>query len=209
MIPLLVPILVSVFKPIFLPHRYSMAAWPAFVLLVASGMCQVRRPALRWVIVAAIAANTGLSLLWHFVIEDKAPDRDVAAVVAKRLGPQDCIVYSPHWAGVSLSYYLKNPPHQMGFPARALAEREERNEARQRETRSLETMLALVDSELARLGGRLFLVRTRWEPKGRALRDALDGRLRLIERQGFHDTVEVSLYGTAARKDTTVPKKVE
>jgi len=208
-IPLAIPMLVSVFKPIFLPHRYSMAAWPAFVLLAAVGMCQVRRPALRWAVVVAIAANTGLSLLWHFAVEEKASDRDVAAVIAERLAPQDCIVYSPHWAGVSLSHYLRNPPHQLGFPARALAEREKRNEARQREPRSLETMLALVDTELARLGGRLFLVRTRWEPKGRELRDALDERLQLIERQGFHDTVEVSLYGTAAADHTTVPEELE
>ena len=209
LIPLVIPMLVSVVKPIFLPHRYSMAAWPACVLLAAFGLKRIRYPVLRKAVMAAIAVNMVLSMLWHFGAEVKAPDREVAAAIADRLEARDCIIYSPHWAGVTFSHYLRNRPHQLGFPARALAERAEHNEARERETRSLEDVLTVIDTEMSRLGGRVFLVRTRWEPKGRDLRDALDQRLQLVERQGFHETMEVSLYTAAQTATGTGLKEME
>ena len=47
-------------------------------------------------------------------------------------------------------------------------------------------------------------MRTRWEPKARALRDALDKRYQMVRRRQFHDTMEVSLYSLSELEEEEV-----
>ena len=192
-VTLALPMAISVVKPIYLPYRYSMAGWPAFLMLVGVGLVRLRPRWLQGLVAAALLFAGGISLYWHYAVQQKHPDRDIAQFIAERRTQRDLLVCAPHWAGVSLTYYLGAVPHQLGFPAKALAERAQQNEAREREHRSTDETLELVQAGVRELGGRVFYARTAWEPKGADLKRLLDTQFRAGESMR-KDYIEVTVY---------------
>ncbi len=196
-ITLAVPMLISILKPIYLPYRYSAAVWPAVPIVLGCGIARLRRRSVQAAVLVALGTASVLALSWHFTGMTRATDRDIADFIAKRMQRQDVIIFAPHWAGVTLSYYLGDLPHQLGFPSRTLANRRGHNEALEREPRSLEEILALTERELAARGGRLFLVRNPWAEQGLTLSERLAERYRLVD--GTHmEYIKVSVYERAA-----------
>jgi hypothetical protein len=187
------PMLVSTVQPIYLAHRYSIAAWPAFILLLGHGLATLRPRLLQAVTAGAIAAVCVAALGWHFNTMRKASDRDVARQLAGIVQPNDFVVFSPHWAAVSIEYYLGRLPHEAGFPMKTLAEREQHNEALERGKRTQQQMLELTRDRLEELGGRLVYVSMPWADYARELNEAYENEFLLLG-SGADGQLRVSVY---------------
>lgn len=196
------PILVSLVRPIYLPHRYSIIALPAFVLLAGRGIVLAgrRRPVFAVLLGAAILVSSLAGLVWHFSYMVKARDRDIAAFLAGHFTAEDVLVVSPHWVAVTLDYYLPDLEHQLGYPMKALRERREHNEARERERRTPEEILRLTRESLTRKTGRVFFVRLPWFRDSMELRETLD-RSFVLEKRMTLDRFEMSIYTQAIPSD--------
>jgi len=117
-VTLALPMLISIWKPIFLPYRYSIAAWPAFVLIVGLGLAKIKRPAVLAAALAIILAVSSVSLYWYHRVWVKAYDRDIAAFIDSKAGPNDVIVSAPNTLETPIKYYLRAPLKSVGFNGR-------------------------------------------------------------------------------------------
>ncbi len=175
------PMLISVWMPIFLPYRYSVVVWTGFPMLLGWGLSRIRpRPLLGMVIVAYLV-SAGAGLYWYYAIYEKGPDRYVAGRIREALKKDDLVVFSPHWTGITMNYYLPEIPAQLGYPEKALAERALQSETAEAEPRSLEELLLLIDNHFrSRSQARLVLVKGMfgWEPAAAELETALMQRYR-------------------------------
>ncbi len=198
------PLAISTVRPIYLPERYSIAAWPGFVLLVGYGWSRLRTPGLRTAVAVAIAAVSAAAFLWHFSYLRKAPDRDVADFLRNRVGKQDLVVFSPHWTAVSIAYYIGPLPNQLGYPMRTLQERQWKNEALEREHRSLDEMVALTVNRANALGGRVFFLRMPWLKESADLKTKYGTNLKRIEEISA-DGLELTIYETDTSREREYP----
>ena len=169
------PIAISAAKPIYLPERYAIAFWPAFVLLLAAGLCRLPR---FWLLAdwAALLLTSLGGLYLLFAMPQKSGDRLAAIFLAEQLRDTDLVVFAPHWTAVAPLYYLKALPHQAGYPMRTLEERSRHNEALERERRSLEDMTRDLNAHGRHPGARIILVRllTEWETDAAQLQQAIE-----------------------------------
>ena len=110
MIPLVLMWLISFCRPIYLPARYDLVAFPAFVLFLGLGLAKVRirrslafAAALAAMIVFLTAVATKLALYY------RAPAAGTALATASAIdalaGDGDAVVFT-HSRGVTVLYYL-------------------------------------------------------------------------------------------------------
>ena len=169
------PLLISAIKPIYLPERYAIAFWPAWVLLLAAGLARLPRPWFRGA-TTALLLTSGAGLFGHFNYMQKSGDRNATIYLAEQLQDADLVVFAPHWTAVAPLYYLKRLPLQTGFPMLTLEERPHHNEALERERCSLPDLMALLEAHRRNPGARVILFRlvTAWERDAALLQAELD-----------------------------------
>ncbi len=189
------PLLISILKPIYLPERYPIAFWPAWVLLLAAGLCRLPRP---WFLsaTAALLITASVGLLGHFGYMQKSGDRNATIFLAEQIQDNDLVVFAPHWTAVAPLYYLKKLPRQTGFPMLTLEERPHHNEALEREPRSLADLMTLLNSHQRDTGGRVILFRlvSDWERDAAQLQAELERTWTRLAAREF-PPVAVLIYG--------------
>ena len=84
-------------------HRYLIGSLPALLLLIGMGFARLPKSILGGAGVLCLAAAVVIGLV-HASPGQRDDTRDVAAALATRLGPQDCVVMSPETA-IAMSYY--------------------------------------------------------------------------------------------------------
>jgi mannosyltransferase len=116
-VPITLSFLISQALPISEPGRYDMLVYPAFCLIVAVGIKNVRCAALRFFMIAVIATASFGVLYDYFFIYQKSNDRIIAEFMQPNVGNDDVIVIT----GLSITtfeYYWKRPfiPKLFKFP---------------------------------------------------------------------------------------------
>ena len=111
--------LASMWRPIFYDRTLIWASLPLYLLL-AAGMCQLRRwPYVLAVVLVVLAVNT-LSLRQYYVHFEKEQWDDAAAFVAQRVMPDDLILFNATWAQIPFDYYFRplynRPVAEHGVP---------------------------------------------------------------------------------------------
>jgi len=181
-VTLALPMLISIRKPIFLSYRYSIAAWPAFVLIVGVGLAKLKRPAILAAALALILAVSSVSLYWYHRVWIKSYDREIAAFIDSKAGPNDVIVYAPDSRETPIKYYLRFPLKSVGFYSRG-------------DTAS-ETF-ARIMAQVRDPGAKVFFFNEpsiTWIPHMQELQPLLDLRFRRIEQRKYGSAV-VTIYG--------------
>jgi hypothetical protein len=188
------PMAISLIEPVYLAHRYSIAAWPGGALLVGRGLSLLPARWMRSAVAASIGCVSAVGIYWHFAIQEKAPDRIVAQYLDARLGSDGLVVFTPHWLEVSVGYYLTREPAQIGYPFRTLPERALRSETAECDRRPLDDVLRTLREWVDGGRGPVLLVRGRFalNPEGQELKAACDRALSVREARtwGYIDVTE-------------------
>lgn len=181
-----IPIAISAVRPIYLPERYAIAFFPAAVILLAAGLDRLPTAWYRTG-TAALALAAAVGILWHFAYMRKSDDRHAAIFLAETIRDHDLVVFTPHWTAVAPLYYLKELPRQTGYPMRTLEERQHRNEALERERRTLPDMIASLEQHRQLPQARLILVRlmAAWEADAEPLQQAIEQSWTPTARRAF------------------------
>ena len=180
-VTLAVPMLISIRKPIFLSYRYSIAAWPAFVLIVGLGLAKLKRPTVLAAALALILAASSVSLYWYQCVWVKAYDREIAAFIDSEAGPNDVIAYAPNTRENPIKYYLRSPLKSVGFNSRG-------------DTAS-ETLTRIM-AQLTDPAAKVFFFNEpsmTWIPHMQELEPLLESHFRRIEQRKYGTTV-VTIY---------------
>ncbi len=114
-VTLAIPMTISIGKPIFLPERYSISAWPAFVLLAGFGASKIKS---RWVAVAGLAFFlflSSVSLYWYHHGWLKSMDRDAAAFLDASATKDDVLVFFPGAISLPVDYYLRSSIEHLSY----------------------------------------------------------------------------------------------
>jgi hypothetical protein len=116
LIPLVLGAVLSIWMPMFI-ERYYIVVVPAWAMLAAAGLAQIRGLPIRAVIVLllGIAGFSSLSVSYEQPYEDY---RSAAAYLSTRLEPGDQVVYAPATGLISfpLAYYLQAEPRELRLP---------------------------------------------------------------------------------------------
>ena len=172
-VTLALPMLISIKKPIFLPYRYSIAVWPAFALLLGNGLAKLKKSAVRLTCLALILAVSLGSLYWYHFQWVKNYDREIAALIESKAGPNDFIVYAPDTLDLPIKYYLHSRLKSIGYSRRE-------NEP--------ENTLSQAESQLKAPGAKLFLVcdpAMNWVPHLNELQGLFELHFLRIEQTKF------------------------
>jgi 4-amino-4-deoxy-L-arabinose transferase-like glycosyltransferase len=112
LLPILLPLLVSVLLFPFYHVRYGLPASPAYAILVAAGL--LRLPAgPRFACVAGIAATCGLSLHRYYTTFVKHDFRDATTYVDARIRPDDVIAFDADIAETAYRRYESSGPRRV------------------------------------------------------------------------------------------------
>jgi uncharacterized membrane protein len=103
---------VPIILPFLLAHavmpkfgvRYTIAALPAFYLLIGAGILTLRQGYMRWTAAAGVLAVSVVGLPSYFTYE-KENWRDAIDTVNRMAGPGDPIVFAPAWAKWAYLHY--------------------------------------------------------------------------------------------------------
>ena len=114
LVPIVVPFVVShLYRPILL-DRYTVAASPAFYLLVARGVEGLRSindpRVLRYasiLLAVAVAAVSSAATLDYYAADTKEPWREVAGYVEGHARPGDLVLFNEGSGKLMFGYYLK------------------------------------------------------------------------------------------------------
>ena len=175
------PMLISVWKPILLPFRYSIAAWPAFVLLLGNGLAKFKKTGVRLTILALVLAVSSASLYWYHFRWVKSHDREIAAFIESNAGPKDVIVYAPDVIDLPIKYYLRFPRKSVGYVPRENAP---------------EKTLAQAKAMMKPPRSRLFLVcdtAMTWVPQLNELQRLFDVSFQRVKRKDFYP-MRITVY---------------
>ncbi len=191
---LAIPMIISVWKPIYLPFRYSIVAWPAYAVLLALGLSRLRY---QWVaIMLSVLLTTvwSLSLYWFYFVYEKSADRQIAEILTKNTRVQDVIIFSPHWMAVPVNFYADLIASTVGFPKKVLANRQLQSDTAEREDRTVEKIMQEINDRLGEQG-RVVLVRglMEFEKDAPKLKAALDERFTLLT-EGITGYAQISVY---------------
>jgi mannosyltransferase len=156
-VALAIPMIISLKKPIFIADRYSIAAWPAFVLIVGVGISKVKKLYRLLPVIALMLFVSSVSLYWHYFVYVKSCDRTIAALIESRASNDDLIVFAPDYLEYSIDYYLRTPLKHLGYPWPSRREAFQDTEAGNL-PRKPGAMTRLIELKLGNSAGKVFLV---------------------------------------------------
>jgi hypothetical protein len=109
LVPLVLFILVSQVKPIFLPNRYVIISLPFFYLLWAVGIDRLKFPPVQLAafLMASLILFTGLKM--HFEWPYKIKWSEMAKIIHQERKPYDQVWVLPHLWEDGIEYYLPDP----------------------------------------------------------------------------------------------------
>ncbi|HID56808.1 TPA: hypothetical protein EYP37_09790, partial [Candidatus Poribacteria bacterium] len=195
-VTLAIPMLISLKKPIYLTSRYSIAAWPAFPLLVGVGLCKLKKIGLLAPALFFILAVSSVSLYWHYFLWVKShDDRSIAEYIRSRAGEEDLLVFVPSWIDIPINYYLRAPIKGVGYPWASGREPADEIEG-EKFPRKPERVLELVKSKLRGSRGKVFLVyqdSITWVEGMKEVKKLLEESFSTVEVKRFYD-IEITVY---------------
>lgn len=197
-VTLSLPMIISVKKPIFLPGRYSIVAWPAFALILGLGISKIKRMYRLLPVIVILMFVASCSLYWHYFVYVKSWDRVVAGFIQGRVRENDLIVFAPDFPSLSVDYYLRTPLKQLGFPYPTLMEVSQSTHV-EGGPRTPATMVRLTEEKLANSDGKVFLVlrEMSWINGVGVVRKLFDERFKKTESVRYTDPkghTDVTVY---------------
>ncbi len=192
-VTLAIPMLVSIKKPIFLSSRYSISAFPAFVLILGLGLSKIKNKYFLGIILILIISVSSVSLYWYHFIMVKSYDREIARFIDSKADVNDVIVFAPSWSDIPINYYLRTPVKQVGYPGRSLNELVIETEPSDRKP---EDMIAIVKSRLSVNLSKIFLVYQKdaeWVSGIHIVKSLFDYNFKKIE-DVYYGNMNVSIY---------------
>ncbi len=115
LIPLITAGIVSiVFLPIYIPGRYDQFVFPAFCLLVAVGISNIKPKNLQYFIILVLLIFSIKTLDEYYGSNPKYGDKVIASNISQNLIPGDAILCTS-LTRASLEYYLRNKKPQIAF----------------------------------------------------------------------------------------------
>ena len=112
LVPVLLPFILSYFmRPIFLP-KYTIAALPAFIILAARGLMDIRFAPARLFLVALILFLSLSGLRGYWGTQRKTDWRDAVAYFNQTAKPDDLVLFYPSFSQIPFDYYLRLPTVQ-------------------------------------------------------------------------------------------------
>jgi mannosyltransferase len=103
---LALPMLVSVFRPMYLADRFSIVAWPGFILILGLGLSKIEKRSIRIGVLVILLASSAISLYTYYFESVKSYDRQIAATIESRLGPRSIALFVPGDAATAIERYL-------------------------------------------------------------------------------------------------------
>jgi mannosyltransferase len=200
-VTLAIPMLISIKKPIYYVSRYSIAAWPAFPLILGLGVSKIGNLygslTARGVLVFILFVSC-VSLYWHHFAWGKShDDRSIVSFIESKASEDDLIVFVPWWIDVPIDYYLRMPLKRLGYP---WSSRRESSEGIQQpeSQRKPDDMVDLARSKLAGSSGKIFFVyeeSVTWVADMEAVRTLFDESFTKIDSERYGDAV-INIYNT-------------
>jgi hypothetical protein len=116
-IPLLTAYLISFIKPIYVPGRYDILSYPAFCLIIALGLSDIKKTSLRTILLLGIILSTSLCLYTYYSIYRKSNDRLVANYIKTHAQKDDVLIFTG-LSILSFRYYCSAGifPYAFSFP---------------------------------------------------------------------------------------------
>ena len=183
-----VPMLISMRKPVYVSYRYSIAAWPAFPLILGLGVSKIKSSYTLVITLAFILFISSASLYWHHFLWLTIHDnRSVASFVEANATDGDVIVSVPLYLSAPIKYYVSTPLEHLGYPGPSIPEIHEDSEKAKfpRTSGDIRTFGDMVELARAKVDGstaRIFFVYSpEWTPNVRALIELFDGNFRRLE----------------------------
>lgn len=197
-VTLAIPMIISLKKPIFLAYRHSIAAWPAFVLILGLGVSKIKKLYRLLPVIALILFFASVSLYWHYFIYVKSYDRTIANFIDRRASKDDLIVFAPDYLAVSVNYYLRTPLKHLGYPWPSKIETVQNTQA-ERGRREPSVMTHLVETKLGNSTGKVFLVSSeaKWIDGIQVVRKLFDESYKKIENVKYAKSsgpADVAIY---------------
>lgn len=197
-ITLLIPMIVSIKKPIFLPIRYSISALPAYILLVSLGLSKVRKKYLSSLILMVMAVISCMSIYWLNFVWVKSHDRVIAKELDRRASEHDVVLFAPSWIDIPINYYLCSSLNQIGYPWKGLKEVTSSEVVEERKPIDVIEIVRSKASEQTKLDGKikLFFIRqldAYWVSGIQELKALLDKEFYITESTTFGN-IELSIY---------------
>lgn len=193
-----IPMLVSIKKPIYLTGRYSIAAWPAFPLILGLGVSKIRSRHSLAIVLASILFVSSISMYWHHSVWVKShDDRAIAAFIESKVSENDLIVFAPAWIDIPINYYLHMPIKHLGYPGRSMKELPEDIQMDEPGPRKPEKMADLAKSRLDGSSGKIFFIYqtdATWVPDIDVVEKTFDENFTEMERKKYRN-VEIIIYG--------------
>lgn len=205
-VTLAIPMIISIEKPIFLARRYSIAAWPGFILILGLGISKLRKRYLLLPAMGLIFFITSFSLYWYYFDYVKSNDRAIARFISARLNEDDLVVIAPDFLAVSMNYYLGTSFEHLGYPNPSTIEH--KNTKQELFPRKPDTMVQLVEEKLAGSAGKVFLIsrEAKWIDGIETIAILFDKRFRKIENVRYPDTdVAVYILPKNAKTSESIP----
>jgi len=190
-VTLAIPMLISIKKPIYLPIRYSISAFPAFPLILGLGVSKIKKPHFLPVVLVLILFVSSVSLYWYLFVWVKSYDRDIASFIESKASGNDLLVFAPSWMEIPVDYYLRTPFKHLGYPWRSGKEPAEETE--ETSPRKPDDMVKLAGSETS---GKVFLIyqeTATWVEDIHVVKDLFDRNLTKIEDENYGD-MEITIY---------------
>ncbi len=195
-VTLAIPMLVSIKKPIYLSYRYSIAAWPAFVLLSGHGLAKLKNQYSLMIVLISILFLSSVSLYWHNYIWEKShDDRSIAGFIESRASEGDLMVFLPTVIEVPIDYYLRIPLKHLGYPWKSSRESTQYGQA-ENFPRKPNVMVSKTKSKLLGSRGKIFLIYKKsmtWVDKMDEVKKLFDKNFTRMECKKYED-VEVTIY---------------
>jgi uncharacterized membrane protein len=108
LVPVLVPFMLSYFmRPIFLP-KYTIAALPAFVILAARGLMDIRFALARALLIGLILYLSLAGLRGYWGTQRKEDWRDAVGYFNQMAKPNDLVLLYPSFSQPPFDYYLRH-----------------------------------------------------------------------------------------------------
>lgn len=198
-VTLAIPMLVSIKKPIYLPHRYSIAAWPAFALILGLGVSKIRNLYGLLIVLLLILYVSSISLYWHHFVWVKSHDREIASFIESKASEDDLIVFVPWQIDIPISYYLRMPLKRLGYPYRSVNE-PLKDTLQEEFPRRPDTIADLARSKLGGTPGKVFLIHDEsktWVAAIQDVKQSFDDSFTKIESKRYlhmYGYSEVTIY---------------
>lgn len=92
--PIVIVILISLFKPIYVTGRYDMIVYPIFVLLLSAGLDKVEKRSVQAFLIIVMIISTFVCLYSYYTDFKKSNDREVAGYVNENAQPDDLLIFT-------------------------------------------------------------------------------------------------------------------